>query len=300
MQAASERKVYLLMTLTAFFWSGAFIGGKVGVGEFTPVTLTFFRFLLASIILLPVMIHSEGSLVKVGRKDIPVLIILGLTGMFGYHALFFTALQYTTAINTSLISATSPIITTVFACLFVNEILEKRRWAAVIMAFSGVLLTITGGNPEIFKSLSFNAGDLLMVIASICKAVYIVISRRVANRISPMVITTYSFLVCLAACIPFMVFEDTVNIIRQATWKGWASVLYMAVFSSSAGYLIQQISIKSIGASKTTAFENLVPVFTIVLSALILGEGATAVKIASAVIIIAGVYLNSVYKSRSA
>lgn len=296
MGEVSERNIYLLMTLAALFWAGAFVGGKVGMEEFTPVTLTFFRFLVATLILFPLMLHKEGSVKRVGRKDFLVLAFLGLTGMFGYHILFFTSLQFTTAINTSLISASCPIITTILAGLLVNEILGKRRWAAVLMAFAGVLLTISGGHPEVFRNLAFNAGDLLMIIASICKALYIVISRRVVTRFSPLVITTYSFLICLLACVPFMLTGEALGSLQQVTWKGWMSVIYMGVFSSSAGYLIQQISIKVIGASKTTAFENLVPVFTIIISAVILGESVTAVKVASAAVIMLAVYLNSVYR----
>lgn len=292
-----EKLVYLLMILTALFWAGAFIGGKIGVKEFPPFSLTFFRFLFATIILFPIMIKYEPISWKIKKQDLPVMIILGTTGMFGYHALFFGSLMYTTAINTSLISATSPVITTVLATLMVGEILGWKRAGAVLLAFFGVLLTITNGDWYVVNKVAFNFGDLLMVTASLCKAIYIVMSRKVGARFSPIVLTTYSFLVCVLVSIPFVIMEKPAVYLPKVSWESWLAVTYMAVFASGAGYLLQQIAIKSIGASKTTAFENIVPIFVIVLSTMILHESVNAVKIFAAAIIIAGVYWNSTISS---
>ena len=96
-----------------------------------------------------------------------------------------------------------------------------------------------------------------------------------------------------------MILEHPAGILPHVSWSGWMSVLYMAVFPSCFSYFIQQISIKSVGASKTTIFENLTPVFTIILSAVILSEAITLIKLISAGIIIAGVYINSVHNSQS-
>jgi drug/metabolite transporter (DMT)-like permease len=288
-----ESSVYGLMTLTALFWAGAFVGGKIGVKEFPPFSLTFFRFLIATLILFPVMVKLEPKSWKLDRRDIPIILLLGLTGMFGYHVLFFFALQHTTAINTSLISATSPVMTTLLASVLVGESLGLKRIAAVSTAFFGVLLTISDGQLGLLGSISMRSGDFLMIAASICKAAYIIASRRFSKNYSPIVLTTYSFLVCLIVSAPFAVAENFANYLPDTTWQGWASVAYMAVFASCIGYLTQQFAIKSIGASKTTAFENLVPVFAIVLSSLILFEKATMIKVLSALVIIAGVYWNS-------
>ena len=285
--------VYGLMTLAALFWAGAFVGGKIGVKEFPPFSLTFVRFLIATSILFPTMVKLEPNSWRLGRRDIPVVLLLGLTGMFGYHVLFFFALQHTTAINTSLISATSPVITTLLACWVVAEPLGLKRMAAVGMAFLGVCLTISDGHLSLLNDLTLNAGDFLMIAASLCKAAYIVASRRFSQNYSPIVLTTYSFLVCLIASAPFVMVEHFSSYVPNTTWMGWASVVYMAVFASCVGYLAQQYAIKSIGATKTTAFENLVPVFTIVLSSLILSEKVSLLKVVSAGVIIAGVYWNS-------
>jgi drug/metabolite transporter (DMT)-like permease len=288
-----DSSVYGLMTLAALFWAGAFVGGKIAVKEFPPFSLTFFRFLIATSVLFPIMVKLEPNSWRLKRGDIPVVLLLGLTGMLGYHVLFFLSLQHTTAINTSLISATSPVITTLLACFVAAEPLGLKRIAAVSMAFFGVLLTISDGNLNLLSDIALKAGDFLMIAASLCKATYIVASRRFSRNLSPIVLTTYSFLVCLIASAPLVMAEDFLSCLPNTTWSGWAAVVYMALFASCIGYLTQQFAIKSIGASKTTAFENLVPVFAIVLSSSILGEKVSLLKVVSAGVIIAGVYWNS-------
>lgn len=292
----SEKKVYVLMTTCTLFWAGAFIAGKIGVQEFPPFSLAFFRFLFATAIIFPMMIKYEDKNWRLKKSDWKTIIVLGMIGMFGYHALFFTALKYTTAINSAMIGATNPLITSLLASFMIGEKLGIKRLGAILLALSGVMLTISEGKLEIIKSIDFNIGDIIMLLAVVCWAIYGVISKKVMPRYSPLIITSYSFLICLVALVPFVIFERPMTYLPHVTWRGWISVLYMAVFASVIGYLVQQISIKAIGPSKTMSFINLVPVFSIALSYIILKEDVTLIKIISALIIICGVYLNSKLK----
>lgn len=294
-----HKKTYGLMIMSTIFWAGAFIAGKIGVKEFPPFSLAFFRFFFATIVIFVIMIGYEKKEWRLKGKEWGPIILLGLIGMFGYHVLFFSALQYTSAINSSMIGATNPLITSILAAFFLNEHFGVKRLGAVLIALSGVILTITDGNLSVLADFSFNKGDLMMLLAVLCWAVYSVISRKVMHRYSPLILTSYSFLVCLILLFPFVLWERPFVYLPKVTWKGWSAVLYMSIFASVIGYLVQQMSIKAIGASKTAAFINLVPVFSIILSALILHEKITMFKLFSAAIIISGVYLNSKMKSLS-
>lgn len=294
-----EKNIYMAMVLCTSFWAGAFIAGKIGVEEFPPFSLAFFRFLIATVIIFPIMIKYEEKNWRLKKSDWPIIIALGMIGMFGYHALFFTALKYTTAINSSMIGATNPIITSILASLIIGEKLGIKRLGAVLLAFFGVLLTVSNGQLDVIKNINFNIGDIIMLCAVVCWAIYGVISKKVMPRYSPLIITSYSFLVCLIALVPFTLMERPMTYLPYVTWKGWISVVYMAIFASVIGYLVQQISNKAIGPSRTMAFINLVPVFSIILSALILKEEVTLIKILSAAIIICGVYINSKLKVKT-
>lgn len=298
MKARGETSYYLMMTMTALFWSGAFITGKIGIQEIPPFSLTFLRFLFAAIVMLPVIYSLGREVCRIRKRDFLIILVLGIVGMFGYHVLFFTSLKYTTAINDSIICAASPLVTSLLASLFLGEYFGVNRVKAIILTLFGVLLAITNGDIGVIQNIKFNIGDIIMICAVLCQASFSVISRTLKGRVSPIAVIYFSFLVSLVALIPFVFRENPQTFISNITWKGWSSVIYMAIFASAIGSLFQVVSINSIGASKTMIFLNLVPVFSLVFSAILLGEEVTLFKIVSIIIIIIGVYQNSTIKQR--
>lgn len=287
-----NRKIYLLMVFAALCWSGAFIAGKLSVPYIPPFTLTFLRFFFATIILYVIKKKvriGESYLFK--REDLPVFLFTGIVGMVFYHTFFFTALKYTTAINSSIIAAMNPIFTVLIAYLFVKQKITKRMLLGIVISFVGVVLTITSGKLDLIMTLNFNRGDILMLTAVISWAAYSVFSKSKGGRIPAMALTYYSFLVCTIVCIPLVIWEKPWEWIEKVPPVAYAAVIYMSLFASVMGYLIQQIAIREIGPSRTSIFINLVPVFSIVLSVLILGEMLELIKIFTAAVIIIGVYI---------
>lgn len=289
-------RIMALMILSTIFWAGAFIAGKVTTVEFPPFSLTFLRFFFASFLIFITMIKFEKKDWRLKKEDLPVLIFLGFVGMVGYHILFFIALKHTTAVNASMIAATNPLITTILAAIFLKEGLSIARIGTIFVALTGVVLTITRGDLTIIKTLSINKGDLIMLLAVACWAVYSIVSRRVMNKYSPLILTTYSFLLCTLFTLPFAIIEKPWVYLQHTTVNGWIGVLYMAIFPSYIGYLVQQTSIKELGPSKTSIFINLVPVFSMILSVIILKEKVTGITIFSAALIVLGVYLTNKLK----
>ncbi|MCK4258198.1 MAG: DMT family transporter [Halanaerobiales bacterium] len=292
----TETKIHFSMSIASVFWAGAFIAGKIGVQEFSAYGITFFRFLFATILIFGALLMKEGKNWRLERHLWPKVILLGVVGMFGYHILFFTSLKYTTAINSSLIGATNPLLTTILAAIFLKEYLSMKRIGAILLALCGVVLTVTNGDLNVLLNFSLNYGDIIMLLAVICWAVYSIMSKKVMSQVTPLKLTAYIFLVCLVMLIPFMIWEKIWMQLPEITFKGWAAVLYMAVFPSVLGYLIQLTSIQQIGASRTAVYINLVPVFSMALSYLVLNELISGLKILTAGMIIMGVYLNSRFK----
>ena len=279
------------MVLTTFFWAGSFIAGKLSVPFIPAFTLTFLRFFIATIILYFIVKYKDKSNYKLTKKDIPIFLFTGIIGMFGYHIFFFTALKYTTAINSSLIGATNPIITTILCILFLKDKITYKRAIGITLSFIGVFLTITNANLSTMHSLSLNKGDLIMLLAVFMWAAYSVFSKKVMHKFSPLILTFYSFLFCTAFLIPFVIYERPWTFINQVPYYSFLAVAYMSIFASVIGYLVQQMSIKQIGPSKSSIFINLLPIFSIVLSVTILKENISVVKLLTALLIITGVYI---------
>lgn len=291
-------KIIFLMILSSIFWAGAFIGGKIAVEEIPPFSLTFLRFFFASLLIFGIMVKYEKKNWRLKKEDYPVMIFLGVVGMVGYHILFFMALKFTTAVNASMIAAINPLLTTLLSAAFLNERLGIKRMGAIFIALCGVILTITRGDITVLKDFTVNKGDLLMLVAVCCWAIYSIVSRRVMTKYSPLILTTYSFILCALFTLPFAILEKPWVYLPNTSILGWGGVLYMAIFPSTIGYLVQQTSIKEIGPSKTAIFINLVPVFSMILSILILKEKVTTVTLLSGLLIILGVYLTTRFKAK--
>lgn len=288
-----QGRAYIVMILAALFWSGAFIAGKLAIREFPAIGLTFFRFLLALPFIFTLLYLRERDNLLPSKKQWPPLIILGLTGTFSYHVLFFSCLKYTTAINSSLIGSTNPMVTTLLAMIFFHEQVTLKRLIGILLSLAGVFAIVTNADWQTVTGLAFNKGDILMFGGVCMWAVYSVLSRGYMKNysISPLMGTAYTFLVCTLVSLPLTLWHESIQYLPGTTLGGWLSILYMSLFASALGYLFQLYAIQRIGAARTAIFVNLVPVFTIIQSVLILGEDFSLFKLAGAVVIISGVYL---------
>ncbi|MCY6372018.1 DMT family transporter [Clostridium ganghwense] len=286
-----NRSIYFLMVLAALFWGGAFIAAKLSAPFIPAFTLTFLRFSIATVILYVVILVKEKHIYKLKKEDIPVFLFTGVVGMVGYHILFFKASIYTTAINSSIIAASNPMITVLLCFIFLKDKLNSKCILGIILSFTGVLLTITNGSLSTISDITFNKGDILMLLAVLCWACYGIYSKKVMPRYSPLTLTFYSFLFCTLFLIPFVIYENPISLIHSVPYYSYIAVVYMSIFASVIGYLVQQMSIKQIGPAKTSIFINLVPVFSIILSSIILHETITIVKVFAALLIITGVYI---------
>jgi drug/metabolite transporter (DMT)-like permease len=275
------------MVLAALCWGGAFIAAKIGVRSASPLALTYFRFLVAALCLWGYA-AARGIPLRIRARDWWAMFQLGFVGMVCYHLLFFQALRTTTATKASMIMATNPLMTAVLAALLLGERLGRARLLYFLAALAGVLLTISRWNPVLLIQGRFTPGDLIMLAAVACWAVYTVLVRSHVARFDPVVTTFYSFVTCLILLTPFQAWEVAAGGFRPSV-EGWLAIVYMGVFPTFIGYLVMQQAIKHVGIATTTLFINLVPVVAMALAVLVLREAFFAPNAASAAIIIAAV-----------
>lgn len=279
-----------LMVIATLFFSGAFIAGKFSIAEFPVYSLTFFRFLIAAVVLFLIM-WKRGENFALKKTDVPRIIILSLLGMVGYHVFFFTALKYTSSVNTSLIAATNPIMTTIMASLFLKEKFPKKAIGGILISFLGVAMIVTNGSIDVIKNMNFNIGDISMLVAVLSFSLYFIVLKGIVGRIAPIILTFYVFLFCVILLIPMVIYENPMSFLPNTTWMGWSSLIYMSIFASVIAYLIQQVSVKRIGPAKTSLYVNLVPLFSMIMAYFILGEVITLPKVLAGIMIISGVII---------
>lgn len=279
-------KNYLLMLIACVFWAGAFIAGKSSVSSFGPWTLTFYRFGVAALVMAPFLWLTQREHLKLNKNQLKQVIILGLVGMVGYHVLFFEALKFTEASTASMIAATNPVVTAVILAMTGIEKLNFKKVFYLLMALTGVLLTISNWKLTTLLNISAQKGELLMVLAVSCWAVYSVLVKKYISGFKPVIMSFYAFLSCALMTLPFALHEGLLEASAKAPQSAWLSIFYMAVFASVLGYWIQQSSIKKIGPAKTNIFINIVPIFSMAMAWIFLGERIGVFKVISAGIII--------------
>jgi drug/metabolite transporter (DMT)-like permease len=286
----SPKKVYLMMTVSAWFWAGAFIAAKYCAPQIPVFALVFLRFSIAALILGPALsaLPIEEKY-KLRKKDYLPQMILGTFGMFGYHVLFFAAVHYTTAVNASILAGVNPLLTVIFGAVYFRQYITKQMLAGIILSLAGVFFTITGMSLNVIKTLDFNKGDLLMLIALLLWCSYIVLSRECG--VPPVRFTLNNFYIAAALSFPLLIMENPLSWITETTPAAWFAVVYMAACPTVFSYCALQISSRAIGAQRAAVFFNFVPAFSMLLAVLILKETFEIIKVFTMFLIIAGVVI---------
>ena len=284
-----NKHVYVLMVIATFFWAGAFIAGKLGINDLSPLLLTFLRMGLAAVIVFPFLIYKQPSTWKLTKSQIIPILATGIIGMIAYHLFFFSALKYTTASKAAMINACNPLITAFIASRFVNEKLTPRKIFFIFMALSGVVYIMLSGDFTKIVQLDFNKGDLLMFTGMVCWASYSVIVRMVIKDFGALKLTAYSFLCCAVLLSPFAIKDFITTNALHVGLSPYLAVLYMAIFPTVIGYSIQQFAIGKIGPSNTALFINLVPILSTIMALIFLGEKISTYHFVGALLIITAV-----------
>ena len=263
---------YLLLTLTALFWSGNMVLGRGIRADVPPLALAFWRWALAFILVLPLALphlKSQWPLLKNGWK--PVL-ILGLIGVGGYNTFAYIALQYTSATNAVLLNSFIPVVTIAISWAFLGKHLRRIEGIGVFISLIGAITIVAHGDLAVLAHLNLNLGDVWMLGAVLVWAIYTVgLAWRPAG-VHPMLMLAAMTAVGLAALAPAYLWELGQGRHINVNLASLASLAYVGIFPSFLGYIFYNRGVGEVGASKASLFIHLMPVFGTLLSAMFLGE----------------------------
>jgi drug/metabolite transporter (DMT)-like permease len=284
--------IYLKLTCVAMLWGGTFIAGRVIAFELPPQIAALMRFTIASILLIVIFLKFEGTFKKISFKQHLLTAGMGLTGVFAYNIFFFSALSYMEAGRTALFVSLSPILTIIAARILFKEKLSILNYFGVVLAFVGTLLVVTKGHLFSQLSASFGTGELMMCCAVMSWVVYTLLCKKITD-LSPLVITTYSTLWgLLFLLISFMP--------AIQTWRTFSfhpsiylCILYLGALGTVLAFVWYAQGIAKIGTSRTIIFNNLVPLFAVLLAFLLLHEPITLPMLIGGILSFIGVLLTN-------
>jgi drug/metabolite transporter (DMT)-like permease len=264
---------YLLLTLTALFWSGNMVLGRGIRGDIPPISLAFWRWVIALLCVLPLAwphLSAQWPRLRAGWKPI---FILGLLGVGGYNTLAYISLQYTVATNAVLLNSFIPIATIALSWAFLGRHLSRAQVVGVAVSFFGVATIVARGEPALLASLSINQGDLWMLGAVLIWAIYTIGLQWRPTGVHPMALLAALIVVGLLALTPLYLWEWLVQDRRINVHPGsLISLLYVGVFPSFLGYVFYNRAVAEVGANQASLFIHLMPVFGTTLSIIFLGE----------------------------
>lgn len=286
----ATRTAYILLCLTALFWGGNAVAGKLAVGHVSPMVLTTARWGLACAILLAMgwpRLRADWPRV---RRHWLMLVVLGMLGFTLFNVALYTALMFTTAINVSIEQAGVPMV--IFAANFL--LFRMRATGAQLVGFllsiGGVALTASHGDPTRLLELDLNFGDALMLIAVLVYGGY-----SVALRFKPemhwqslMIALTFG---AFATSLPFLAIEVVYGSALLPDTRGWLVVGFAAIFPSILSQAFYIRGIELIGSNRAGLFMNLVPICGMLLSVLLLGEQFYLYHAVAMVLVLGGIWL---------
>jgi len=293
MALSSRRNTYIgigLALLAVIIWSGNFIVARGVIKQIPPVSLAFYRWLLASLIIMPFAIRSFKTEWPVVKQSWHYLFWVSLTGIALFNTFVYIGGHYTTAINLALIGTTSsPIIAIILARIFLKERIGWLKMAGLALCISGVIFLLSKGDLQNLVSFHFTAGDGWILLAAFFFAVYNILVRKKPTGISSINFLFIAFSFGTLLLFPFYVWE-----IFHTPAVKWDTnllliILYLGLGTSVICYLCWNIAIGKLGAGRTAIFGNLILVFSSIEATLILKEQFTSVHIVSMILVFAGI-----------
>jgi drug/metabolite transporter (DMT)-like permease len=285
-----HRRAYLLLLLTTLVWGGNSVAGKLAVGHVSPMTLVYLRWVLAVLIMLPIGLRTIRQDWPLVRSHWLVLAALGASGFTLFNTIFYTALNYTTAINVSIEQAAMPILIMVANFAFFRLRVTWAQIAGVVLTIGGVILTACHGDPRRLLTLQLNFGDAIMLVAVVLYSGYSVGLRlKPAMRWRSLMLALS--MAALVTSLPFFLWEVAAGKVVAPDTRGWAVIIYTAVGASIISQIAYIRGNELIGANRAGLFINLVPIFGTLLSVLIVGETFQLYQALALVLVLGGIGL---------
>lgn len=279
------------LALPSLFWSGNFIVARAARGEVPPVALSYGRWGIAILCLLPFAI---GHL----RRDWPwyrahwrLVVAIGIPGVTLFNTLAYVGLQYTPATNGMLLNSTIPVLILLIGTLFMGRPMGVGQAVGLAVSMAGVAIVILHGEWSRLMTLEFSRGDLIIFLAMVCWAIYTLLLTRVPREINRLGMLTVQIAMTLVLLLPFLGLELASGRVPNPTPGAIAAVLYVGIVPSVLATLLYMRAVTLAGPALAGQSIHLLPVYGAVLSTVFLGEQLHAYHAVGFAAILAGIVI---------
>jgi drug/metabolite transporter (DMT)-like permease len=294
----SHKFFYLIILLPIIFWAFAFPFIKIGLEELSPVNLTILRLFTTCGVFLVFLLIFHKKFTPIQKRDIAPIFLLGFFGLVVYHLGLNYGEMHISPSVASLIIATIPVFTVIFATILLKEKTTKKIVIGITLSLFGVIiisLTGTAGNPF---EVSYLSAALAVLLSAIVGAGYTIAGKKLLERYSAFSLTVYAFLLGSLGLLPFL----SSSLITEATtlsMTGWGAVLFLAFLPTVVGYILWYVALEIKTASEISVFLYFIPVLSTIISYFLFQEPITWLFILGGVLVIGGLIIVNMKKSAS-
>lgn len=286
----THARAYGLLFVVTLIWAGNYPLAKLALTEFGPITLAASRALFAAPLLVLIVLATERRWPALAPQDYRTFLVLSLTGLVGNTVAWYWGLKYTNPVSAGILGASAPVIVSLVGAVWLRDRLSPANYLGMVLTMVAVLLTITRGSVERLLALSFNRGDLIILMSQTIWVGYTLYSRANTSTLSPIVIQAGAHVTSLAILAPLSLIERPWAVLPGISWVGWSVVAYSAG-PITVGHLWYYLGVRTVGAGRAAVFMNLTPFVVIGLSWAVLGEVVRWYHAVGATVVIAGVVL---------
>jgi len=288
---ASRLSAFLLLALASLFWSGNWIAGRALRDVFDPVTLNFWRWVVAAVALAPFAWPGLRGKWPLLRRHAGILLLLAFTGVALFQSLVYLGLRSTEAVNGVLLNSSLPLFMLLCSWAIERERASPRQIAGMLISLVGILVILSRGDPAALLQLELHPGDAWIVLAMPVWGVYSVLLKRRPAQLGGI---AFLFVISAAGVLmlaPLAVLQAVLAPPRLPGAAAFAGVLYMGIGASVLAFICWNRGVAAVGANAAGFTVHLLPAFGTMLAILFLGEAFAGFHAAGIATILAGVLL---------
>lgn len=268
-------------------WGGTFIATKMVSHVFGSFTGASLRYLVALAFMLPILFVTDRKAFQITREQFKQMALLGATGIFAYSFFFYNGLRLVKASHGALIVALNPVLVMLITAIVGKERISAVKIMGLLLSLLGTALVIAHGDLDELIS-RFSWGDAFMLGCPVSWAFYTYYAKNALKGATPLQASTWAILLGLMMISVFIPFETLPVHVDPSIWL---AVAYLGICGSVLGFVWYYEGVQKIGPVRTSAFNNLIPLFAMVFSVVLLREAVHAYMLYGAAMVIGGVFL---------
>lgn len=275
--------VTLSLLVTILGWGWAWVGIRDTVRFYEPGPLALGRYLVASLVLLPIWLKRGARLPA--RADVLPMFFLGLTGFSVYNLAINAGERTITAGTAALIAACIPVLVTLGGRFFFAEKLTWQGWLGIFTAFAGVALTTAGAE----GALQLSHGALLVLGAAVAATVYGLLNKKMLKKYPPLEVTTWAIWAGTLGLVPTGLGLPAA--VQQAPWSATVKIAFLGIIPGALCYALFSYAISQVSIARVASWMFLVSIASVVMGWLFLNELPPLMALVGGSITLAGVYV---------